>query len=106
MILVDVHCHMDFPEFDTDREEVLKRAEEAGVKAILLNGVNPESNRRVLELCKKYPVFKAVLGYYPTHTVEGKEEEVDVELDWISKQNFIGFGEIGLDMHERTDKLE
>lgn len=106
MILVDVHCHLDFPEYDADREEVLKRAEAAGVKAILLNGVHPASNRRVIELCKKYPVFKPVLGYYPTHTVEVSEAEFDQELEWISKQEFIAFGEIGLDLYERQDKLD
>ncbi len=106
MILVDVHCHMDFPEFDKDREEVLKRAEDAGVKAILLNGVNPESNRRVLELCKKYPIFKPVLGYYPTHTVEVTEAEFDQELEWIAKQEFIAFGEVGLDAFEKPERME
>ena len=106
MILVDVHAHLDFPEFDEDREEILKRAEQAGVKAILLNGVHPESNRRVLDLCKKYSTLKPVLGYYPTHVFEVSEADFDQELEWISKQDFVAFGEIGLDMHERQDKLE
>lgn len=106
MLLVDVHAHLDFPEFDADREEIIKRAEAVGIKAILLNGVHPESNRRVLELCKQYPIFKPVLGYYPTHVFEVSESDFDKELDWISQQKFVAFGEIGLDMYERQDKLD
>lgn len=97
MRLVDVHAHMDFPDFEKDMDEVLKRASDAGVKAIISNGTDVASNRRVLELEKKYPLIKAALGFYPTDVVKVKEEEFLKELEFIKKQKPIALGEIGLD---------
>jgi TatD DNase family protein len=98
MKLVDVHAHLDFPEYAKDLDKVLKKAEESGVKAIIANGVHKESNRSVLEIAKKFPVVKPALGFYPTHTWEFKEEEVDEELDFIRKnRKKAAIGEVGLD---------
>ncbi len=65
MNLLDVHCHLNHADFKNDLPEVLKRAEKAGIKVILCSGVNPPSNREVLELAQKYPLIKASLGIYP-----------------------------------------
>lgn len=97
MLLVDVHAHMDFPDFKKDLDNVLDRNKKAGVKAIIVNGVHPESNRRVLELCKKHPILKPALGYYPTHVIEVDQDAIDAELAWIGKQHPIALGEVGLD---------
>ena len=63
--LVDVHCHLIHKEFEKDLPQVIQRAKDAGVKAILVSGVNPPTNREVLELVKTDPVLKASLGIYP-----------------------------------------
>ena len=65
MKLIDVHCHINHELLKDKIEDVLKRAEEVGVKAVFLSGVNPENNREVLEYAKKYPLIKASLGIYP-----------------------------------------
>ena len=57
MNLIDVHCHLNHEQFKADLDQVLERAKKAGLKAILVSGVNPPSNRAVLELAKKYPYF-------------------------------------------------
>ena len=59
MLLVDVHAHLDLKEFDSDLDDVIKRAETAGIKAIISNGLNHKSNRKTLELSRKY---KIVIG--------------------------------------------
>ncbi len=98
MKLVDVHAHLDFPEYAKDLDKVLRKAEEAGVKAVIANGVHKESNRSVLGIAKKFRVVKPALGFYPTHTWEFEEEEVDEELDFIKKnKEKIAIGEVGLD---------
>src|SRR3989344_4628480 len=66
MNLIDVHCHLTHDYFKDKLDAVLKRAEKAGLKAIIVSGVNPEANREVLALAKKYPkLIKASLGIYP-----------------------------------------
>lgn len=98
MKLIDVHAHMDFPEYAKDLNQVIKNAEEKGVKAIIANGIHKKSNRNVLEIAKKYPVVKPALGFYPTHTWEYPEEQVEEELDFIRKnKEKIAIGEVGLD---------
>lgn len=111
MQLVDVHCHLDLYGTELDPEpfvieEFLAEQEKAGVKAIITNGVHPESNRKVLELAKKYAIVKPALGYYPTHVLEDGEEKVAQEIAFIREQKPIAIGEIGLDNHEVKDQLE
>jgi TatD DNase family protein len=98
MIYIDVHAHLDFDEYKVDLDKVLEDCKTKGVKAIILNGVHPESNRRILELSVKHPIFKPALGYYPTHVVENKWKDVEDELDFIlHNKHKVAIGEVGLD---------
>ncbi len=97
MRLVDVHAHMDWPDFDKDLSEVLARAADVGVKAIISNGTDIASNRRVLDLGKKYSIIKPALGFYPTDVVKVSEEEFFQELEFIKQQRPVAIGEVGLD---------
>jgi TatD DNase family protein len=98
MRLVDIHAHLDYPPLHNMVDDVVMRAQDAGVKYIISNGTNPQSNRNVLELAKKYSIVKPALGFYPTHIHESSEEEVDAEIKFISQQkNCVALGEVGLD---------
>lgn len=113
MNLIDVHCHLTHAQFKADLVQVLKRAEQAGVKAILVSGVNPPANREVLELVSKYPqILRASLGVYPIDALGKADAEtglpqqiVPIDLDdefkflEKNKDNFIAIGEIGLDFY-------
>ncbi|MFH1275943.1 MAG: TatD family hydrolase [Candidatus Woesearchaeota archaeon] len=112
MKLVDVHCHLNHKDFKDNLNEVLKRQEEAGVKAIVISGINTPSNREVLELSKKYPIIKASLGMHPIDAIGLSEGEtglpkqtaklnIDEELKFIEehKDEIVSIGEIGLDFH-------
>jgi TatD DNase family protein len=115
MKLVDVHCHINHESFKDDLDKVIQRAKKVGVQAIFLSGVNPETNREVLEYTRKYPLIKASLGIYPTDAIgmgsdetglaehEGKID-VDNELKFIQKniENVAAIGEIGMDFHWAT----
>jgi len=116
-MLIDVHCHLHHCYFDKDRDAVVSRAKEIGIKVIINNGLNPSSNRKTLELCEKYGIVKAALGIYPTEilTEELKKkgwnyEQFDVheELDFIkkNKNKIIAIGEIGLDDHHFKGTLK
>jgi len=98
-MIVDVHAHLDFEDYDNDRDEVIKRCEEAGVVAIVCNGTGPQKNRKVLELAEKYNIIKAALGFYPNECEKAGEVAVQDEIDFIkdNKSKVIAIGEVGLD---------
>ncbi len=98
MLLVDVHAHLDLNEFDSDLDEVVKRAEKAGIKTIISNGINCKSNRKTLELSKKYKILKPALGLYPDDAIKLTEKQIQEELNFIekNKDKIIAIGEVGL----------
>ena len=106
MPIADVHTHLDiFPKADI--LHVIRRAEAAGVSAIINNGVNPKTNRLTLELAKKYPVVKAALGIYPIDGLAMTDEEIDSELRFIEKNKdiIVGIGEVGIDYLKTEDRV-
>ncbi|MBU0615569.1 MAG: TatD family hydrolase [Nanoarchaeota archaeon] len=107
---IDIHCHLDHPEFKDRLEKVIQDAKKAGVKLILTNGINPETNRITLELAKKYDIVKPALGIYPINQLKKEIEEgnyplkpnvfdVDEEIKYIekNKDKILAIGECGLD---------
>src|SRR6056297_3243299 len=104
MPFVDVHAHLDFPEFDSEIDSVMQKCKERNV-SVVVNGTSPSSNRKVLSLAKKYNLIKPALGFYPTHVVEESDETFDKELDFISRSKAIGFGEIGIDFKFTKDEV-
>ncbi len=108
MLLVDVHAHLDLKEFDSDLDDVIKRAEKAGVKAIISNGINCKSNKKTIELSKKYPIIKPALGLYPDDAIKLTQEQLQNELNFIkkNKEKIIAIGEVGLDYKYCKKKQE
>lgn len=103
MLLVDVHAHLDFDDFSSDIDAVIQRARAVGVKVIVANGVDQETNRKVLELSKKYPVIKPAFGFYPVHVAKQGIVAVKEELDWIEQHKPFALGEIGMDFKVGDD---
>ena len=81
-LLIDIHCHLDHAKF-SDLDKNIDNAKKAGVKLILTNGVNPETNRIALNLAKKYDIVQAALGIYPINqlTKEIKEGAYPLKLE-------------------------
>jgi len=103
--MIDSHAHIHDPQFDTDREDVLKRAREAGVAQILTIGTSVTESRQALELSKQYPgILRATVAVHP-HEYSKLPDEI-TRLNWkksisqLAKDDFVvGIGECGLDYH-------
>jgi TatD DNase family protein len=99
--LVDSHAHLDMPEFEGDREDVVRRALGAGIVAILCPAdiTQPRSMETVLDLKASFPEVMAAAGVHPHQA----EELDDSLLRQIRELAFGGairaIGEIGLDYH-------
>jgi len=108
MILADVHAHLDLIK---DLDKVIENAGKAGVKAIITNGVNPETNRKSLEISDKYGIVKPALGIYPMDALSREINkpnifDVDEEINFIrkNKNKIAAIGEVGLDYKNGKDK--
>ncbi len=94
--MVDVHAHMCDPDFDGDRAEVLARAHEAGVAAVVAVGETLADARRNLALARIHPMLKAAAGLYPTILDAGQADEV-VAFIRRNRSRLVAIGEVGLD---------
>ncbi|HEV7473283.1 MAG TPA: TatD family hydrolase [Pyrinomonadaceae bacterium] len=102
-MFVDSHAHVDGPEFDADRDQVLERARDAGVSAILNVGTgDPHSGafERALELAEKHQDVYAAIGVHP-HDARLFDEKAEQLIHDLIRQSrrVIAWGEIGLDFH-------
>lgn len=104
-MLVDVHCHLQFPQFDADRKEVIARCKDSSVIAVITSGTDHINNVKALELSKECGIVKASIGLYPDDIVALSEEEIEKELRFIAenKDSIIAVGEIGLDYKNTKD---
>jgi TatD DNase family protein len=102
-MFVDSHAHIDGPEFDADREQVIQRARDAGVSAILNIGTgdpNRGALERAVDLADQCPDIYAAVGTHP-HDARLFDDQAEQRIANLIKQSasVIAWGEIGLDFH-------
>jgi TatD DNase family protein len=98
-MLIDSHCHIDT--YSNEKIlEIIENARKNDVRIIVQNGVDKPSNRRSLEITKKFPEVKVALGIYPINGLKMTEKEIEEEIDFIrkNKNKIVAIGEIGLDL--------
>lgn len=115
MKYIDIHCHLNFAAYDTDREEVIGRANDAGVGMIIV-GTTLETSRRAVEIASTRDNIWAIIGLHPIHTNPIKRDseefgdnsiqpvmhkgEIFDEIEFkrlASHKKVVGIGECGLD---------
>lgn len=99
-VFVDTHAHLNLDLFDSDRDEVVQRAREAGVEMILDVGTDLKSSRRAVEDCERHDGVYAVVGIHPhdASRMKGKGDLSEIEK-LLDHPKVVGVGEIGLDYH-------
>ncbi len=99
MRFVDSHSHLTSPQFDVDRDEVLQRAEEAGVGLIINPGSNLDDSRRAVELAERHTMVYAAVGFHP-HDARLADDAGLAAIEELSTHpRVVAIGEIGLDFH-------
>jgi TatD DNase family protein len=95
--VIDTHCHLDFPEFDVDREQVIARSKAEAVHSIVNVGSTVETSVRAVELAARNDFIYACVGCHP-HDADSFTDDGLRTLDELcGKQKVVGIGEIGLD---------
>jgi TatD DNase family protein len=98
--LIDSHCHIDMPQFDADRDEVVARAREAGLAEMLVVGEVDEGEalQRSLRVAETYQL-PATAGVHP-HQAKLAEPQTYDEIAGLAREGrIVAIGEIGLDFH-------
>ncbi len=103
MIYIDIHGHVNFPDFDADREDAIKRAKDAGV-AMITVGTDMKSSVSAVELASIHENMWATVGVHPTDSKEA--------VDWDQLERLAGhpkvvaIGECGLDyFHSKEEDI-
>jgi len=99
--LIDSHAHLEYEDFNVDRDEMLERARQAGVATILTIGSAAGTDRLdvAIPLAEKYPGVYATIGIHPQEAAQAVEEHFDQLAKLARHPKVIAWGEIGLDYH-------
>lgn len=106
MEFIDTHTHNSDPAYQDCEDEVIRRAEEAGVTALIQADIDSSERERMYSLSARHPgVLYNMLGLYPGSVNGHWKDEIDALLPWRDKGP-VAMGEIGLDYHFGTEFKE
>jgi TatD DNase family protein len=104
--LVDVHTHLELPEFDNDRQEVIKRAFSANIEFICTVGIEPKFWKIASEISEKYEKIYFAVGLHP-HEAKLYNNSIEKELlNYLNHPKCLMLGEIGLDFFKNYSPKE
>jgi len=99
MELFDTHAHLDYPEYEADFDEVLKRAQANGVAYILNIGTDVVSSRKSLRLAREHKNIYAAVGVHPSDLESFGDQELKALQMLSAEEKVVALGEIGLDYY-------
>lgn len=97
--LVDTHAHLNDPKFAHDLDDVVKRAQSAGVERIVVCGYDIETSRSAVELAARYDCVYATVGIHPHDAKSFGDDSLRVLSELAADSRVLAIGEIGLDFH-------
>jgi len=98
-MLVDTHCHLDFPQFDADRDLVVERAAQAGVARIINVASSLKASRDAVALAERFPGVFASIGIHPHDAKECDEASLAEVRRLAQAEKVVAIGEVGLDFY-------
>ena len=104
--MIDTHCHIDFEDFDKDRLDVIKRAQDK-LDYVIASGFNKQSNENVLALSKEYEGFiYPTFGFHPVSSQNSTDDELKEAQEHLinNLDDIVAVGEVGMDYYYVTDK--
>jgi TatD DNase family protein len=104
--LIDTHTHLDFPDFDADRQALLADSRALGVRRIVVLGVYQGNWQRVWDLVQNDPDLHAAFGLHPVYLDNHRPQDLDELATWLTRlaghRQLCAVGEIGLDYFIET----
>ena len=98
--MIDTHSHIYSEDFDADRHEVIRRAQDVGVTHIILPNCDSTTLPQLLALEAAYPGYcHAAIGLHPTSIKEDYNEELALVKSELERREYLAIGEIGIDLY-------
>ncbi|MGH1362471.1 MAG: TatD family hydrolase [Calditrichia bacterium] len=98
-MLIDTHTHLNTDVFEADRDEMLQRARDAGVRSWISLGVDVESSKQNIALAEQYDAFFVAAGIHPSEAHKTDTDYVDHIRTLSQHPKVVAIGEIGLDFY-------
>lgn len=98
-MLVDSHCHLNYPDFETDLEDILVRASESGISNLLTICTKIEEFHNVLSIAKRNKNIFCSVGVHPHNVDTCEKVSKNKLLKLASHESVVGFGETGFDLY-------
>jgi len=98
-MLIDSHCHLDFPDFAPELDDVVVRARAAGVRTMLTIGTRLRAFDGVRAVAERFPDVWCTVGVHPHEAAEEPLDEATSLVDQTSHPKVVGIGEAGLDYY-------
>ncbi len=95
--MIDSHCHLEM--FENKEEEVIRRANDAGVTSIITISSDKESIDQAINIAEKYPMVYAAIGIHPHDAIQLDDDALKYIFEKSRHPKVIAIGEIGLDYH-------
>lgn len=96
-MLVDSHCHLDFPDFESELDQIVARAEVAGIGAMLTISTRVRQFARVAAIAERFPNVCCSVGTHPHYAAEERDIQLAEILEHTSHPKVVAIGEAGLD---------
>ena len=98
-MIIETHAHLDFPEYNKDRNDVIKRAKGVGVEAIVNVASSLEGSRASVKLAGEHDSIYACCGIHPHDAKEVTDEAIAELKNLASSQRVVAIGEVGFDFY-------
>jgi len=105
-MLIDTHCHLNFEQFACDRDEVIKRAKQAGVGIIINVGACVATSIQSQQLASEYKGIFASVGIHPHYAQAVTKEDITKLVSLTKRDKVIAIGEVGLDYYNRDNSRQ
>ena len=99
--LSDTHCHLNFSEYDLDRDLVIDQAQRNGITRILIPGIDIETSKTAIYYSEKYPLVYAAVGIHPNSGNSWSESSLSELRKLAENPKVVAIGEIGLDYYRK-----
>lgn len=106
-MIIDTHSHIFDETFSNDIDDVILRAKQAGVAAVLLPNIDTESIKEVNSLAERHKGYcLPMMGLHPTSVTKDWKKDLNIIKEQFSRHQYIAVGEIGIDLYWDTSLAE
>lgn len=98
-MLIDSHCHLDFPDFSAERDAIVERARAAGLARMITISTRTDEFEKIKAIAEAYEDVFCTVGTHPHHAHEEAEASKDRLVALARHRKCVGIGEAGLDYH-------